>query len=104
VAVTRDRGDPVYSIGDGMVVFARDCHGWERLSRASAYRENGSIKNITHYMDILAFSCAAANRSRSWVGPLAHARPPRCALAFKIRKNIRSGMSRHGVRETLANI
>src|SRR5204863_434546 len=42
-----DRGDPVYSIGDGMVVFARDCHmGWGNVIIVRhAYRENGSVKN-----------------------------------------------------------
>jgi murein DD-endopeptidase MepM/ murein hydrolase activator NlpD len=43
-----DLGDPVYSIGDGIVVFARDCHmGWGNvLIVRHAYRDDGELKYI----------------------------------------------------------
>src|SRR6202022_4189366 len=43
-----DLGDPIYSIGDGIVVFARDCHmGWGNVVIVRhTYREGGEIKNI----------------------------------------------------------
>src|SRR5439155_6248567 len=43
-----DLGDPICSIGDGLVVFARDCHmGWGNVIIVRhSYRENGVVKNI----------------------------------------------------------
>jgi murein DD-endopeptidase MepM/ murein hydrolase activator NlpD len=43
-----DLGDPIYSIGDGIVVFARDCHmGWGNVIIVRhTYREGGEIKNV----------------------------------------------------------
>src|SRR6266480_4801136 len=43
-----DLGDPIYCIGDGVVVFARDCHqGWGNVIIVRhSYRENGVVKNI----------------------------------------------------------
>ncbi len=42
-----DLGDPIYCIGDGVVVFARDCHmGWGNVIIVRhAYRENGMTRN-----------------------------------------------------------
>src|SRR5436853_7410279 len=43
-----DLGDPVYCIGEGIVVFARDCHmGWGNvIIIRHSYREGGMIKNV----------------------------------------------------------
>ena len=43
-----DLGDPIYSIGDGVVVFARDCHmGWGNVVIVRhAYSEAGISRNI----------------------------------------------------------
>src|SRR5438552_1517402 len=43
-----DLGDPICSIGEGLVVFARDCHmGWGNVIIVRhSYRENGVGKNI----------------------------------------------------------
>ena len=42
-----DLNDPIYSIGDGIVVFARDVHlGWGNVVIVRhAYRENGEVKH-----------------------------------------------------------
>ena len=46
-----DLGDPIYCIGDGVVVFARDCKmGWGNVIIVRhAYRDGGTIKNIDSF-------------------------------------------------------
>src|SRR5436190_13232254 len=43
-----DLGDPIYCIGDGVVVFARDCHmGWGNVVIIRhSYREGGMVRNV----------------------------------------------------------
>ncbi|PYK03232.1 MAG: hypothetical protein DME63_03990, partial [Verrucomicrobia bacterium] len=43
-----DLGDPIYTIGDGVVVFARDCHqGWGNVVIVRhAYREGSVVRNV----------------------------------------------------------
>src|SRR5713101_6522718 len=43
-----DLGDPVYAIGDGVVVFARDCHqGWGNvIIIRHAYRDGLGVRNV----------------------------------------------------------
>ena len=104
-----DRGDPVYSIGDGMVVFARDCHmGWGNVIIVRhAYRENGSIKNIDslygHLDSILVRRGQPVSRGQK-VGTIGTAHGLYDAhLHLEIRKNIEIGMSRAAFARDFSN-
>lgn len=95
-----DLGDPIYSIGDGVVVFARDCHmGWGNVVIVRhAYREDGSIRNIdslyAHLEKILVRRGQAVRRGEQ-IATLGNAHGLYDAhLHFEIRKNLEIGMSR----------
>ena len=95
-----DLGDPIYSISNGVVVFARDCHmGWGNVVIVRhAYREGGSIKNIDslygHLDRILVHRGQRVARGEQ-VGTMGTAHGLYDAhLHLEIRKNIEIGMSR----------
>jgi len=95
-----DLGDPIYSISNGVVVFARDCHmGWGNVVIVRhAYREGGSIKNIDslygHLDRILVHRGQRVVRGEQ-VGTMGTAHGLYDAhLHLEIRKNIEIGMSR----------
>src|ERR1700675_642001 len=95
-----DLGDPIYSIGDGVVVFARDCHmGWGNVVIVRhAYREGSAIKNIDslygHLDSILVERGQRVVRGQK-IATMGTAHGLYDAhLHLEIRKNITIGMSR----------
>jgi murein DD-endopeptidase MepM/ murein hydrolase activator NlpD len=95
-----DLGDPIYAIGDGVVVFARDCHmGWGNVVIIRhAYREHGEIKNIDslygHLQTILVRRGQAVTRGQK-IAAMGNAHGIYDAhLHLEVRKNLSIGMSR----------
>jgi murein DD-endopeptidase MepM/ murein hydrolase activator NlpD len=104
-----DLGDPIYSIGDGVVVFARDCHmGWGNVVIIRhAFSENGTVKNIDslygHLNTILARRGQTISRGEK-IGTMGTAHGIYDAhLHFEIRKNLEIGMSRAAFTRDLSN-
>jgi murein DD-endopeptidase MepM/ murein hydrolase activator NlpD len=104
-----DLGDPIYSIGDGVVVFARDCRmGWGNVIIVRhAYRENGSVKNIDalygHLDSILVRRGQAISRGQK-IATMGNAHGLYDAhLHLEIRKNIEIGMSRAAFARDFSN-
>jgi murein DD-endopeptidase MepM/ murein hydrolase activator NlpD len=104
-----DLGDPVYGIGDGVVVFARDCHmGWGNVIIVRhAYREDGTIKSIDslygHLDSILVHPGLAVSRGQK-IGTVGTAHGLYDAhLHLEIRKNIEIGMSRAAFARDFSN-
>src|SRR6266403_81684 len=104
-----DRGDPVYSIGDGLVVFARDCHmGWGNVIIVRhSYRESGVVKNIDafygHLNKMLVHRGQAVARGQE-IATMGTAHGLYDAhLHLEIRKNIEIGMSRSAFAQDLSN-
>src|SRR5207245_9212665 len=95
-----DLGDPIYSISNGVVVFARDCHmGWGNVVIVRhAYREGGSIKNIDSlygHLDRIVVPRGQRVARGEQVGTMGTAHGLYDAhLHLEIRKNIEIGMSR----------
>lgn len=95
-----DLKDPIYSIGDGIVVFARDCHmGWGNVIIVRhTYREAGEIKSIDalygHLHSILVKRGQSVARGQQ-IGTMGTAHGLYDAhLHLEIRKNLEIGMSR----------
>jgi murein DD-endopeptidase MepM/ murein hydrolase activator NlpD len=95
-----DLGDPIYSIGDGVVVFARDCKmGWGNVIIVRhVFRDGGAIRNIDslygHLQKILVHRGQAVKRGQQ-IATLGNANGLYDAhLHLEIRKNIEIGMSR----------
>jgi len=95
-----DLGDPIYSISNGVVVFARDCHmGWGNVVIVRhAYREDGTIKNIDslygHLGRMLVRRGEAVSRGQKIATKgTAHGLYD-AHLHLEIRKNVTIGMSR----------
>jgi murein DD-endopeptidase MepM/ murein hydrolase activator NlpD len=95
-----DLGDPIYSVGDGVVVFARDCHmGWGNVVIVRhAFREDGIVKNIDslygHLNTILVQRGQAVSRGQK-IATMGTAHGIYDAhLHFEVRKNLAIGMSR----------
>lgn len=95
-----DLGDPICSIGDGVVVFARDCHmGWGNVVIIRhAFREDGTMKNIDslygHLNSILVQRGQAVSRGQK-IATMGTAHGLYDAhLHLEIRKNLTIGMSR----------
>src|SRR3984893_2102855 len=95
-----DLGDPIYCIGDGVVVFARDCHmGWGNVVIVRhSYRDNGMIKNIDslygHLNTMLVHRGQTVTRGQK-IATMGNAHGLYDAhLHLEIRKNIEIGMSR----------
>jgi murein DD-endopeptidase MepM/ murein hydrolase activator NlpD len=95
-----DLGDPIYCIGDGIVVFARDCHmGWGNVVIVRhSYREGGLVKNVDslygHCDKILVHHGQVVSRGQQ-IATIGTAHGLYDAhLHLEIRKNIEIGMSR----------
>lgn len=95
-----DLGDPIYCIGDGVVVFARDCKmGWGNVIIVRhVFRDGSTIRNIDslygHLQKILVHRGQAVKRGQQ-IATLGNANGLYDAhLHLEIRKNIEIGMSR----------
>ena len=95
-----DLGDPVYCIGDGVVVFARDCHqGWGNVIIVRhAYREGLGVRNVDslygHLQKILVHRGQSVKRGQQ-IAAIGNAHGLYDAhLHLEVRKNIAIGMSR----------
>jgi len=95
-----DLGDPIYCIGEGIVVFARDCHmGWGNVIIVRhSYREGGMVKNVDslygHCDRILVHRGQIISRGQQ-IATIGTAHGLYDAhLHLEIRKNIEIGMSR----------
>jgi murein DD-endopeptidase MepM/ murein hydrolase activator NlpD len=104
-----DVRDPIYSIGDGVVVFARDVHlGWGNVVIVRhTYREEGVLKNIDalygHLDSLLVQRGQAVTRGQQ-IGTMGNAHGLYDAhLHFEIRKNIAIGMSRSAFQRDFTN-
>jgi murein DD-endopeptidase MepM/ murein hydrolase activator NlpD len=104
-----DLGDPIFCIGDGVVVFARDCHqGWGNVIIVRhVFRDGGSIHSIdslyAHLQKILVRRGEAVRRGQQ-IATMGTAHGLYDAhLHFEIRKNIEIGMSRAKFAEDLTN-
>ena len=104
-----DLGDSIYTIGDGLVVFARDCHvGWGNVVIVRhAYREDGIVKNIDslygHLNSILVRRGQPVSRGQK-IATMGNAHGLYDAhLHLEIRKNLAIGMSRAKFARDLSN-
>jgi murein DD-endopeptidase MepM/ murein hydrolase activator NlpD len=104
-----DLGDPIYSIGDGLVVFARDCHmGWGNvLIVRHSYREGGAVKNVDalygHLNSMLVHRGQAVARGQK-IATMGTAHGLYDAhLHLEIRRNIEIGMSRAAFAQDFSN-
>jgi murein DD-endopeptidase MepM/ murein hydrolase activator NlpD len=104
-----DLGDPVYCIGDGIVVFARDCHqGWGNVIIVRhAYRDGGSVRNVDslygHLNKILVKRGQNVKRGQQ-IAEIGNAHGLYDAhLHLEIRKNLAIGMSRDKFAQDLSN-
>jgi murein DD-endopeptidase MepM/ murein hydrolase activator NlpD len=104
-----DLGDPIYCIGEGIVVFARDCHmGWGNVVIVRhSYRENGQVKNIDslygHLDQILVRRGQLVGRGQK-IATMGNAHGLYDAhLHLEIRKNIEIGMSRAAFAQDSSN-
>ena len=104
-----DLGDPVYCIGDGIVVFARDCHqGWGNVIIVRhAYRESGGVRNVDslygHLNKILVRRGQTVKRGQQ-IAEIGNAHGLYDAhLHLEVRKNITIGMSRDKFAQDLSN-
>ena len=104
-----DLGDPIYSIGDGLVVFARDCHmGWGNVIIVRhSYRESGVVKNVDafygHLNNMLVHRGQAVARGQE-IATMGTAHGLYDAhLHLEIRKNIEIGMSRAAFAQDFSN-
>jgi len=104
-----DLGDPVYGIGDGAVVFARDCHqGWGNVIIVRhAYRDGLGVRNVDslygHLQKILVHRGQVVKRGQQ-IATIGNAHGLYDAhLHLEVRKNIAIGMSRDKFAEDLSN-
>jgi murein DD-endopeptidase MepM/ murein hydrolase activator NlpD len=104
-----DLKDPIYCIGDGIVVFARDVHrGWGNVVIVRhAYRENGTTKHIDslygHLNSILVNRGQKVARGQQ-IGTMGTAHGQYDAhLHLEIRKNLEIGMSRSKFQKNFSN-
>jgi murein DD-endopeptidase MepM/ murein hydrolase activator NlpD len=104
-----DLGDPVYVIGDGVVVFARDCHqGWGNVIIVRhAYRESGSVRTIDslygHLGKILVHRGQTVRRDQQ-IATIGNAHGLYDAhLHLEVRKNLAIGMSRNKFAQDFSN-
>ncbi|MEY2480091.1 MAG: hypothetical protein QOI04_1018 [Verrucomicrobiota bacterium] len=95
-----DLGDPIYSIGEGIVVFSRDCHmGWGNVIIVRhTFRENGAVKYVDalygHLQTMIVHRGQTVTRGQK-IATMGTAHGLYDAhLHLEIRKNIEIGMSR----------
>lgn len=104
-----DLGDPIYCIGDGVVVFARDVHlGWGNVVIVRhAYRENGEVKHIDSlygHLNSIAVKRGQKIARGQQLGTMGTAHGQYDAhLHLEIRKNLEIGMSRSKFQKTFSN-
>ena len=95
-----DLGDPVYCVGDGIVVFARDCHqGWGNVIIVRhAFRDGFGTRNIDSlygHLDKILVKRGQSVRRGQQIANIGNAHGLYDAhLHLEIRKNIEIGMSR----------
>ena len=104
-----DFKDPIFSVGDGIVVFARDVHlGWGNVIIVRhAYRENGNVKYVDalygHLNTMLVSRGQRVNRGQQ-IATMGTAHGQYDAhLHFEIRKNLEIGMSRSKFQKDFSN-
>jgi murein DD-endopeptidase MepM/ murein hydrolase activator NlpD len=104
-----DLGDPVYCIGDGIVVFARDCHqGWGNVIIVRhAFRENGSVRTVDslygHLNKLMVRRGQTVKRGQQ-IAEIGNAHGLYDAhLHLEVRKNITIGMSRNKFAQDFSN-
>ena len=104
-----DLKDPIYCIGEGIVVFARDVHlGWGNVVIVRhAYRESGAVKHIDslygHLNSILVHRGQKLSRGQQ-LGTMGTAHGQYDAhLHLEIRKNLEIGMSRSKFQKNFSN-
>jgi murein DD-endopeptidase MepM/ murein hydrolase activator NlpD len=104
-----DLNDPIYCIGDGIVVFARDVHlGWGNVVIVRhAYRESGTVKHIDslygHLNAILVKRGQKVARGQQ-IGRMGTAHGQYDAhLHLEIRKNLEIGMSKSKFQKNFSN-
>jgi murein DD-endopeptidase MepM/ murein hydrolase activator NlpD len=104
-----DFNDPIYCIGDGIVVFARDVHlGWGNVVIVRhAFRENGTVKHIDslygHLNRMLVSRGQQVARGQQ-IATMGTAHGQYDAhLHLEIRKNIEIGLSRAKFARDLSN-
>jgi murein DD-endopeptidase MepM/ murein hydrolase activator NlpD len=104
-----DLGDPIYTIGDGVVVFAHDCHqGWGNVVIIRhAYREGGAVRNVDSlygHLDKILVRRGQTVRRGQQVGTMGTAHGLYDShLHLEVRKNIAIGMSRDKFAQDLSN-
>jgi murein DD-endopeptidase MepM/ murein hydrolase activator NlpD len=104
-----DLKDPIYSVGDGIVVFARDVHlGWGNVIIVRhAYRENGNVRYVDalygHLNTMLVSRGQRVSRGQQ-IATMGTAHGQYDAhLHFEIRKNLEIGMSRSKFQKDFSN-
>jgi murein DD-endopeptidase MepM/ murein hydrolase activator NlpD len=104
-----DLRDPIYSIGDGIVVFARDVHlGWGNVVIVRhAYRDNGNVRYVDalygHLNSMLVSRGQRVTRGQQ-IATMGTAHGQYDAhLHFEIRKNLEIGMSRSKFQKDFSN-
>jgi murein DD-endopeptidase MepM/ murein hydrolase activator NlpD len=104
-----DLKDPIFSIGDGIVVFARDVHlGWGNVVIVRhAYRENGNVKYVDalygHLNTMLVSRGQRVSRGQQ-IATMGTAHGQYDAhLHFEIRRNLEIGMSRSKFQKDFSN-
>jgi murein DD-endopeptidase MepM/ murein hydrolase activator NlpD len=104
-----DLRDPIYSVGDGIVVFARDVHlGWGNVIIVRhAYRDNGNIRYVDalygHLNTMLVSRGQRVGRGQQ-IATMGTAHGQYDAhLHFEIRKNLEIGMSRSKFQKDFSN-
>ena len=104
-----DLGDPIYTIGDGVVVFARDCHqGWGNVVIVRhAYREGSVVRNVDSlygHLDKILVRRGEAVRRGQQVGTMGTAHGVYDShLHLEVRKNVAIGMSRDKFAQDFTN-
>ena len=104
-----DLGDAIYSIGDGIVVFARDVHmGWGNVVIVRhSFREHGEIQTIDslygHLDSMLVRTGQRVARGQK-IATMGNAHGIYDAhLHFEVRKNLEIGMSRSAFPQDFSN-
>jgi murein DD-endopeptidase MepM/ murein hydrolase activator NlpD len=104
-----DLGDPIFSIGGGVVVFARDCHmGWGNvIIIRHSYRDGGTVRSIDslygHLDRMLVRRGQMVSRGQQ-IATMGNAHGLYDAhLHLEIRKNLEIGMSRAAFAQDFSN-